>query len=250
MTAIAALRLDPSLAAKTHECTSLGNGRVGAYVNRVVRIQDDNQDKVPHGILSMGRAIEVSCNAYFAQLGTYDLGAQPLIDTAAMLGIRVARPNTGAVLKPQLPQASYGQGQVVAQPLQMALVAAAIANRGTIPPRFDDAGLPTSGPVRILPPDLAAKLAGFMRAAVVSGTGRSLAGNKVLIAGKTGTAQIGSRADPQISHAWFVGFAPYGDRVGRKIAFAVIVEHGGYGGTAAAPIAGALIDAARELGLL
>ena len=250
VTAIAALRLDPGLAAKTHECTSLGNGRVGAYVNRVVRIQDDNQDKVPHGILSMGRAIEVSCNAYFAQLGTYDLGAQPLIDTAAMLGIRVARPNTWAVLKPQLPQASYGQGQVVAQPLQMALVAAAIANRGTIPPRFDDAGLPTSGPVRILPPDLAAKLAGFMRAAVVAGTGRSLAGNKVPMAGKTGTAQIGSRADPQISHAWFVGFAPYGDRVGRKIAFAVIVEHGGYGGTAAAPIAGALIDAARELGLL
>ena len=51
------------------------------------------------------------------------------------------------------------------------------------------------------------------------------------------------------AHAWFTGFAPYGGS-GRRIAFAVIVEHAGYGGRAAAPIAGAIASAARELGII
>ena len=51
------------------------------------------------------------------------------------------------------------------------------------------------------------------------------------------------------SHAWFIGFAPYGG-TGKKIAFAVLVENGRYGGTAAAPIAGEIVQAAKEAGLL
>ena len=75
----------------------------------------------------------VSCNAYFAQLGTYAVGAEALLDTAKALGITVARPNTAKQLKDALPQASYGQGQVVATPFQMARVAATIAAGGAMP---------------------------------------------------------------------------------------------------------------------
>ena len=75
----------------------------------------------------------VSCNAYFAQLGTYKVGPEQLLDTAKMVGISVANPATVKNLKPQMPQASYGQGQVVASPFQMARVAAAIAAGGKLP---------------------------------------------------------------------------------------------------------------------
>ena len=78
---------------------------------------------------------------------------------------------------------------------------------------------------------------------VTSGTGRIVAGNATPIAGKTGTAEV----DDAPSHSWFVGFAPYGGS--RPIAFAVIVEHAGYGARSAAPIAGEIVDAARELGM-
>jgi cell division protein FtsI/penicillin-binding protein 2 len=56
----------------------------------------------------------------------------------------------------------------------------------------------------------------------------------------------GNRRRP--AHAWFTGFAPYGGQ--RRSRFAVIVENAGYGGRAAAPIAGAIVSAASELGLI
>ena len=64
----------------------------------------------------MERGLVVSCNAYFAQLGTYDVGSQSLLDTANLLGLAAAQPNTAAELKKFLPQSSYGQGEVVASP--------------------------------------------------------------------------------------------------------------------------------------
>ena len=66
------------------------------------------------------------------------------------------------------------------------------------------------------------------------------------IAGKTGTAELANAP----SHAWFIGFAPYGAKGGKKIAFAVLVENGQYGGTAAAPIAGEIVAAAHQLGII
>jgi peptidoglycan glycosyltransferase len=88
---------------------------------------------------------------------------------------------------------------------------------------------------------------------VTIGTGKSLGNSPVAIAGKTGTAELAGAA----SHAWFVGFAPYeaAPKNGaapktKRIAFAVLVENGQYGGTASAPIAGELVLAARDLGLL
>jgi penicillin-binding protein A len=81
---------------------------------------------------------------------------------------------------------------------------------------------------------------------VTSGTGRVLNTSPVAIAGKTGTAELAKAP----SHAWFIGFAPYGVKGAKQIAFAVLVENGQYGGTAAAPIAGEIVAAARELGIL
>jgi cell division protein FtsI/penicillin-binding protein 2 len=93
--------------------------------------------------------------------------------------------------------------------------------------------------------DQAAVLARAMRDVVTEGTGRAVRANAVPIAGKTGTAEVGDGA----AHSWFTGFAPYGGG-GRKIAFAVLVEYAGYGARAAAPIAGELVTAARELELI
>ena len=68
--------------------------------------------------------------------------------------------------------------------------------------------------------------------------------NRVAIAGKTGTAEVANGASP-----WFVGFAPSSD-AGHRIAFAVLVENAGYGGRTAAPIAGEVVMAAQESGLI
>ncbi len=249
VTAMAALRKDPQLTQKTYQCIRLPDGRVGNYIKGSNRpIRDDVQDSTPHGTVNMERGIVVSCNAYFAQLGTYEVGAQPLFDTAGLLGILTAAPNTAAQLRKSLPQASYGQGQVVASPFQMARVAATVANGGLMPEGrwiTDETNARNSPPETVLSPGDDRTLARFMREVVTNGTGRRAAGAAVAIAGKTGTAEL---ADAP-SHAWFIGFAPYGG-TGRKIAFAVLVENGVYGGTAAAPAAAEIVNAAAKLGLI
>jgi len=212
-------------------------------------IRDDIKDNAPHGSLDMARGIAVSCNAYFAQLGAERVGAQAIYDTAAALGISVARPNTAEQLKQFLAQASYGQGQVVASPFQMARVAATIANGGNAPQGrwiIDETNSRVRAPQPVLSRELAVEIGGFMRSVVTSGTARVLNNSKIPIAGKTGTAELAK--DP--SHAWFIGFAPYGTNAGKQIAFAVLVENGQYGGTSAAPIAGEIVAAARELGII
>jgi cell division protein FtsW (lipid II flippase) len=253
VTAIAALRKDPSLIHKSYECIRLPDGRVGNYIKGSKRpIRDDVQDKEPHGRLDLERGIVVSCNAYFAQLGAYDVGADALFDAAGILGIATGAPNTAAQLKKSLPQSSYGQGQVVASPFQMARVAATVAAGGAMPQGrwiTDETNLRTDPPRTALSADAAQTLGRFLREVVTSGTGRSAAGAAVPVAGKTGTAEL---ADAP-SHAWFIGFAPYSGTpaaIQRKIAFSVLVENGVYGGTAAAPAAAEIVNAAVKLGLI
>jgi cell division protein FtsW (lipid II flippase) len=248
VTAMAALRKDPQLAHKTYQCVRLPDGRVGNFIKGSKRpIRDDTQDSAPHGTLDMERGIIVSCNAYFAQLGTYDVGADPLLATANMLGISVASPATAAELRKTLPQSSYGQGQVVATPFQMARVAATVATGGNMPQGrwvTDETNTRTNAAETVLPSDAAQTLGKFMREVVTSGTGRRAA-TTVAVAGKTGTAEL---ADAP-SHAWFIGFAPYG-AAPRKIAFSILVENGVYGGTAAAPAAAEIVNTAVKLGLI
>jgi cell division protein FtsI/penicillin-binding protein 2 len=210
-------------------------------------IRDDVQDKNPHGTLDLEHGLVVSCNAYFAQLGAYDVGALALHDTATLLGIAAASPDTVAELQKALAQSSYGQGEVVASPFQMARVAATIANNGAMPQGrwlADENNVRVAPPAVILPADATATLGRFMREVVTSGTGRRGAAS-VAVAGKTGTAEL---ADAP-SHAWFIGFAPYGG-AGRKIAYSVLVENGVYGGTAAAPAGAEIVNAAVKMGLI
>jgi penicillin-binding protein A len=143
-----------------------------------------------------------------------------------------------------LPQIGYGQGDVVASPLRMAKIAAAIAADGTMrDARIDPTVTPATH--EFVPAQVARQIGAYMRDVVLSGTGRSLRGASIAIAGKTGTAEITGAP----SHAWFVGFAPYGAAT-RRIAVAVVVENAGYGGTAAAPLAGEIVNAAAALGLI
>ncbi|HEY3566511.1 MAG TPA: FtsW/RodA/SpoVE family cell cycle protein [Thermoanaerobaculia bacterium] len=251
VTAMAALRKNPQLASQIYTCKLLPDGRVGNYVKGWGKpIRDDPTDKVPHGDVSLEKGIVVSCNAYFAQLATYSVGADELLATAKALGIPVAKPNTAKQLKDALPQASYGQGQVVATPFQMARVAATIADGGASPEGHwvQGAGNTRRGqPVRVLEPNLAQMLGRAMRRVVTEGTGKQyLAGVSPPVAGKTGTAEVQNKG----SHSWFIGYAPYETAGGRRIAFGVIVEHGGYGGRLAAPAAGEIVQAAAQLGIL
>jgi peptidoglycan glycosyltransferase len=186
-----------------------------------------------------------SCNAYFAQLALR-IGPDALLDTAARLGIAVAEGNSIQRLRATLPQAGYGQGDVIATPLRMARVAAALASHGVLRvPRWEVRRHAANNTEALLPPAAADLLARDMRDAVLYGTGRSLNSHPQRIAGKTGTAEISGAP----SHAWFIGFAPYGPAT-RRIAFAVIIEQAGYGGRAAAPVAGDIVTAAAAAGLV
>ncbi len=243
VTAMAALRQDPSLAQTEFECRHLPDSRVGIQLPGWSRpIRDDELDKTPHGSVAMTHGIVVSCNAYFAQLGV-QVGPQAIADTASMFQIAAAEPATPAELRKALPFASYGQGEVLASPLRMAVVAGTIASGGVIPqptwiedsvapgqavkgqasagqaeskqPDSKQTAKPQAPPkqaVRVLDKRLAASLAGAMRQVVTSGTGRSLSNAVMPVAGKTGTAQV----DGAASHSWFVGFAPFDDERGRR----------------------------------
>jgi cell division protein FtsI/penicillin-binding protein 2 len=252
VTAIAALRQDPALAAKTYECVGLPDGRVGNRVRGFGKpIRDDPTDHEPHGAVDLQKGIAVSCNAYFAQLGTYDVGPGPLLETAKRLGITVAVPNTPEQLKKALPQSSYGQGQVTATPFQMARVAATLADGGAMPQGrwvTDDSNTRRLPPEAILAGPAVNLITQAMRRVVTQGTAATfLGGVQPPIAGKTGTAEVQDKK----SHSWFVGYAPYAAPQGaKKVAVSVIVEHGGYGGRLAAPAAGEIVRAAAEMGLL
>ncbi|HYL37591.1 MAG TPA: FtsW/RodA/SpoVE family cell cycle protein [Bryobacteraceae bacterium] len=247
VTAMAALRLDPKLENQSFSCRRLPDGRVGAMIPGWRKpIRDDVGDSA-HGTLTMARAITVSCNAYFAQLGVFSVGAKALSETATLLDIPAG---SIPAIQAALPFAAYGQGPVLVTPFKMARVAATIAAGGEMPEGrwvLDGSNTRTGAPRPILAPELAGFLASAMRSVVVEGTARrAMKGVSVSVAGKTGTAQL----DQGMPHSWFAGFAPYdGDR-SKSIAFAVVVEHGGYGATIAAPIARAVVEAAQELGLV
>jgi peptidoglycan glycosyltransferase len=154
--------------------------------------------------------------------------------------------------KPLFALAGIGQGEVAATPLQMALVAAAVANGGTVMRPLVAAEIRDGEGKRLrtieaqpwktaMPPATAATLRDFMVQVVQRGTGTSAQIDGVTVAGKTGTAQTCETCQP---HAWFVSFAP---AEAPQYAVAVIVEHGGSmgseatGGRVAAPIAASLL---------
>lgn len=208
---------------------------------------------------NMTTAFEQSCNVYFARLATeFPQGA--LARTARDFGFGVAPPLDIPDVASRLPsdtdlkspaftaQSAIGQYNVAATPLQMALVAAGIANQGRImTPHFLKEIRDPQGNVKktfqpsvwktATTPDVAAAMTTLMEAVVESGTGTKAQIPGVKVAGKTGTAQTVAGAAP---HAWFISFAPAD---APKIAVAVLVENGGdlgneaTGGAVSAPIA-------------
>jgi cell division protein FtsW (lipid II flippase) len=242
VTAVAALRRDPGLSGVQHECVRLPDGRVGNRV-RGRTIRDDIQDTQPHGRIALYEALVHSCNAFFSQLGTLDVGAEQLLSTAQLFNIDSARPNTARNLDRDLPQAAYGQAQVLVTPLRMARVAGAIAAGGRLlpvrvhlMPEEKDAGA-----LIILDSALSEQLQTAMRAVVTRGTGRAAAKSRVPVAGKTGTAELARGS----AHAWFAGFAPAAGPAEDRVAFAIVIANGGYGGKAAAPFAAEVAELAR-----
>ena len=107
-------------------------------------------------------------------------------------------------IRDTLPQIGYGQGEVVASPLRMARLTAAIAADGVIRDVRLESTAPAPAAHELLPAETARTLGRFMRDVVLDGTGRSLRGSATPIAGKTGTAEVAGAP----SHSWFVGFAP------------------------------------------
>jgi cell division protein FtsW (lipid II flippase) len=245
ITAAAALRQDPAASTRTFTCSRLPGNRVGARVPGYARpVRDDVKDHSPHGTIDMHAAIVTSCNAYFAQLAVR-LGARALLDTAGRADIPLARNNASDRIRDTLPQIGYGQGEVVASPLRMAQIAAAIASDGRLRDVRVDLGAPVPASREFLAADTARTLAQYMRDVVLDGTGRVLRDAPVAIAGKTGTAEVTGAP----SHSWFIGFAPFGPAA-RRVAVAVILENAGYGGAGAAPAAGEILSAAAAAGLV
>ncbi|MFN8034732.1 MAG: penicillin-binding transpeptidase domain-containing protein [Acidimicrobiia bacterium] len=214
---------------------------------------------------TLAESFRVSCNTTFAQLGLdlrerfvpamsqFGVGHKPPLDiagAAASIGLQ-GRPFP--LNQPFYAQAGIGQGFIAASPLQMALVAAAIANNGAImQPHVVGEVRDSDGAVvrRTTPrawtvgttPEVAAQVKDLMISVVEHGTGTRAQVPGVRVAGKTGTAQTESGPP----HAWFIGFAP---AEAPKYAIAVLVEHGGAkgteatGGQVAAPIAGQVLKA-------
>ena len=238
--------------------------------------------------------IRVSCNSGFAQLAVELLGSDALVDTAENFGFNDTPPidlpgaaesvmptdfgaalGTEVVLAPELAeqfdelpeavaltdnipalaQSSSGQFDVRATPLQMALVAAAIANDGDVPtPHVVSSVVDSEGAViaegdtdpwrNAIDPSIAAELRESMLGVVTDGTARSVAVEGVVVGAKTGTAQIAESQDA--THAWVIAFA--GEQIDQpEIAVAVIVEADlalgeQTGGRVAGPVAQAVID--------
>lgn len=142
------------------------------------------------------------------------------------------------------------EGEIRTGPLQMALVAAAVANKGRLmKPRLTDRIVRKDGRVKqriepdlqaeVMKPETAAQLTAMMSRVVEEGTGTAGALAGIRVAGKTGTAEVG--ANREFTQPWFIAFAPVEDP---RVAIAVTVERTtGQGGTVAAPIAKSVLEA-------
>jgi penicillin-binding protein A len=216
----------------------------------------------PGDTVTIADALRLSCNIPFAELAV-ELGDTVIREEAEKYGFNAsfAMPLAStessyprALDEPQTALTGFGQGQVTATPLQMAMVSAGIANEGVVMnPRMVDQVIGADLSVqqtfddtefgRALDANLAAELAGMMVANVNDGAASGATIDGVDVGGKTGTAENGS---DQPYTLWFTGFAPAENP---QVAVAVVVEDGGgegqsgSGNTIAAPIAKKVMEA-------
>jgi peptidoglycan glycosyltransferase len=234
------------------------------------RVRDGHHLFTGSQALDFEEATEVSCNIWYALAGIRT-GGEELAATAGRLGFGQPIPfdlstsasqvtngggNFGGGFKDrvELANASYGQAETLVTPLQMALVAATVANDGRLMrPHLvtsligKKSGTRTVGSdvlAQVVSADVANEVRDAMQRAVEGQYGRLFtAGAKVPgvpTAGKSGTAELGGNGEP---HSWFIGFAPADNPV---VAIAVLVERGGRGGERAAPLGGAMLKLALD----
>lgn len=217
-----------------------------------------------HGRIGLNDATAISCNTYFAGLGL-ELGDDGLKKAARSFGFELVdyekdgsyrgsypvvnseipfNPGTlpsNKMTLPEVASSAIGQGRVLVSPLQMALVAAGVANGGVVmkPVVLERAATRNGIVIRRIAPETlysavsreaALGLAAAMEEAVKRGTASQASLGGVRVAGKTGSAQ-----NPRgQTHAWFIGFAPADNP---RIAVAVVLENAGAGSNMAAPVA-------------
>jgi peptidoglycan glycosyltransferase len=215
-----------------------------------------------HGLFDMADGFRLSENIYFAQVGLqigaakltdyarrFGIGSTPQLDLAAVKG---QLSDSGSIDRPTLlADTSYGQGELLVSPLQMALVYATIANGGVMPTAHyatevrDAEGhvvrTIAPGPAgQVISPSTAKTLT-TMLVGAVSGQGGFAFGARipgVNVAGKTGTAENRPGEAP---HGWFLGFAPAENPA---VVVAVVVENTPEGGVTAAPLGAQVMRAA------
>ena len=212
-----------------------------------------NDSGSANGYVDLKSAFLASSNVVFGGILARELGSETLKKTAEDFGL--AKSQFPLETYPGvIAQSGIGQGSILATPMQMALVASTIANDGVMmTPKLVNSVVDSQGKVvkeikskkydRVLSEEHAAVITDFMKTYVdnrVYGSWSFFQGTNACA--KTGTATVldsnGNKAEP---HGWFIAFAPADDP---QIAVAVIVENAGYGGQVAAPVAGAMINAA------
>jgi peptidoglycan glycosyltransferase len=233
-----------------------------------------------HRTATMTYALAKSCNTAFAALAVQRIGAKGLANEAKLFGldgaqlqvplsVAVSTIGTESQLAKDpvaLGQSAFGQRNVRVTPLQDAMIAAAVANHGTLmkPYLVDEQLAPDLSVLsqtkpsqlsQVIDPTLDSDLQEMMRAVVTAPEGTGQQANipdipGVTVAGKTGTADTGEftkNGDETPPDAWFTGYADLNGTP--KIAVAVVIENGGVngnettGGAAAAPVAKAVMEA-------
>jgi penicillin-binding protein A len=238
------------------------------YGKRVYNFADQSGPE-QFGTVNFTTALQHSINAVFCDIGKA-LGPQVILDYAKRFGFyslppletpaneraksglydkrgRLFMPKNAYQVDPG--RLAFGQERLQVTPLQMAMVAAGIANHGVVmkPQVVDRITKPGGGIVerrrpqeldRAMKPETAAALTRMMEAVVSGGTGTAAQIPGVTVAGKTGTAETGA---PGVNETSFIAFAPAEHP---RVAVAVMLERQhGVGGTTAAPIAKTIMQA-------
>ncbi|GEA15093.1 MAG: penicillin-binding protein [Moorella sp. (in: firmicutes)] len=245
VTATAALEADPGILQRDFYCP--GYLEVQGWKLTCPR---------PHGHLNFQQAMMYSCNVTFATLAL-EAGADKFKETAALYGFDKPLKFDLPVEESRVPGrldasalagSSIGQGAVLATPLQMAMVTAAIANKGILMQPYLVEKVTAAGgrllwqavprPLQVVTgARVAADIKNAMVATVNGGTATAASLPGTQVAAKTGSAQNPGGE----THAWLVAFAPAEEP---RIAVAVVVENAGAGGAVAAPIAREIMAAA------
>ena len=224
-----------------------------------------NAGEKAYGEIDMGDAVRVSSNVYFTELSqkigksTFEEVTDKFFITKKVpfdLDAKASKLDFNGFDTAELASVSIGQGKLQVTPLNMALVACAVANDGVImkPYIVEEAFYDNGDTVYNAPSDILSRatdsmtsqsLTEYMVGCVKSGTGTAARVSGIEVAGKTGTVENERKGQ---THAWFIGFAPADNP---QIAICVMKEYSGRGGgSVCAPVASKIIRYALNNGLI